>query len=248
MVRTLLKDSFNFLKRFRIDIRKDCLEIHPAVHYTLGGLHINERGETSVQRLFAAGENSSNVHGANRVSGNALAETQVFGTIAGKNASDLAKKNRYPAFSKAAAKKAVCELNYFMEKKKDSVRALDLRKDLKKVMDRYVGLNRNEHGLITCLQKILDIKNNGLPKVQVSRGRIFNVDWLIAIELSMSLILAEAVVRSALFRKNSLGHHFRSDFPKKPKTPKHTCAVMLQESVIVMDKPVKQNFNLSSGL
>ena len=121
MVRTLLKDSFNFLKKFRIDIRKDCLEIHPAVHYTLGGLHINERGETSVQRLFAAGENSSNVHGANRISGNALAETQVFGTIAGKNASDLAKKNQYPAFPKAAAKKAVCELNYFMEKKKDSV-------------------------------------------------------------------------------------------------------------------------------
>jgi len=213
--------------------------VRPAVHYTLGGLHISEKGETSVQGLFAAGENSSNAHGANRISGNALAETQVFGRRAGKYASDLAKKRRHLSFPVGAAKEEARKLSYFMKKKKESVRALALRKELKKIMDQYVGPNRNEHGLTKALQMIVDIKHNGLPKVQVSHGKIFNVDWLIAIEVSMSLNLAEAVVRSALFRKDSLGHHFRSDFPKNPETPKHTFAKVAEENISVMHKRVK---------
>ena len=65
----------------------------PACHYSLGGVKINESTETSVPGLFAAGEVSGNIHGANRISGNALAETQVFGRRAGEFASREAKSH-----------------------------------------------------------------------------------------------------------------------------------------------------------
>lgn len=79
--------QFHRVKYLGIDLVRDPVEVAPACHYSLGGIRMNERAETSVSGLFAAGEVSGNLHGANRISGNALAETQVFGRMAGAGAS-----------------------------------------------------------------------------------------------------------------------------------------------------------------
>ena len=69
-----------------VDIRKEPMEVAPTAHHFMGGIMINEHGETAVRNLFAAGEVTGGVHGANRLGGNALADTQVFGKRAGESA------------------------------------------------------------------------------------------------------------------------------------------------------------------
>lgn len=222
LVNRFFKGRDRYLTRLGINIRKDRMEICPSVHYTLGGLHINEKTETSVPGLFAAGENSSNTHGANRIGGNSLAETQVFGARAGKYASEWAKKKSHGLFPVKDVKEEIRQVNSFVEKKREGIRAPVLKKELRQLMDRYVGPNRKEEGMRKALEKILDLKQNGLTKVQVNRGKIFNTGWYEAVEASMALDLAELITRSALFREETRGHHFRSDFPGALEIPKHT--------------------------
>lgn len=236
----LLKGPDKNLKSLGIDIRKDLLEICPAVHYTLGGVHINEKTETSVQGLFAAGENASNVHGANRISGNALAETQVFGVRAGKYASEYATGRGHGSIPAREITEEIQKWDRFLERKKDGDRPLVLRREMKQAMDRYMGPNRTEEGMKKALQRVLDLKETGLPKVGVAGGTIFNVDWRTAMEVSMTLDLAELVIRSALFRKETRGHHFRPDFPRTLETPQHTLVTKKDHRFDVSYTPVRK--------
>jgi succinate dehydrogenase/fumarate reductase flavoprotein subunit len=117
---------------------------------------------------------------------------------------------------------------------------LILRKELKGVMDRYLGPNRNGEGMEEVLQKVLDLKQNDLPQVEVTGDRIFNVDWRTAVEVSMTLALAELVIRSALMRKETRGHHFRPDFPETLEMPQHTLVRTKEHEIEVAYTPVRR--------
>ncbi len=84
--------KFKLFKRYGIDISKEPILVYPTLHYQNGGLQFNERGETSVPGLFAAGEVTGGVHGENRLGGNSLMDVLVFGRIAGRNAALYAKE------------------------------------------------------------------------------------------------------------------------------------------------------------
>ncbi len=239
-INQLIKIPDRNLISLGIDLRKDRLETSPVVHYTLGGVHINVKTESTLPGLYAAGENASNIHGANRISGNALAETQVFGRRAGLYAAEDAKKKSHGTFPGEDARDELQKWNGFGEKKKDGIRAIVLRKEMKQAMDRYMGANRNEKGMSLVLQKILDLKQNGLPKVEVAAGGVFNVDWRTAIEVAMTLDLAELTIRSALFRKETRGHHFRSDFPETSGKPQHTLVKKKDQDIEVAYKPIRK--------
>jgi succinate dehydrogenase/fumarate reductase flavoprotein subunit len=240
LVHDLLRVPDRNLKKLGIDIRGDRIEVCPAVHYTLGGIHIGEKAETSVPGLFAAGENASNVHGANRISGNALSETQVFGQRAGKFASEHSKGRRHGSLPRGVIREGIEKWDEFMEKKREGIRPLVLRRELKGVMDRYVGPNRSDEGMRNALETVLDLRDNGLPKVEVGGGKIFNTDWRAAIEISMALGLAELVIRAALLRKETRGHHFRADFPETLERPQHTLIRRRGHEVRVMVTPVRK--------
>ncbi|MCK5554083.1 MAG: FAD-binding protein, partial [Deltaproteobacteria bacterium] len=138
IIHEVLKGPDRNLRKLGVDIRKNRIEVRPAVHYTLGGIRINEKTETSVPGLFAAGENASNVHGANRISGNALSETQVFGTRAGRYASDYSRGKPHGSLPAGEIRGEIQRWNEFRRKKGDGIRPLILRKELKGVMDRYL--------------------------------------------------------------------------------------------------------------
>ncbi|MEW6265100.1 MAG: FAD-binding protein [Thermodesulfobacteriota bacterium] len=228
------------LKSLGIDIRKDRLETVPSIHYCLGGVHINVRTESTVPGLYAAGENASNVHGANRISGNALAETQVFGRRAGLYASQYAKTRKQPSFLVQEVKDDLARWQAFQVKKKDGVRAHVLRKEMKAAMDRYLGPNRRQAGMEKALDIILDLRRNGLPQVEAVPGRVFNADWRMAMEVAMTLDLAELVIRSALFRRETRGHHFRPDCPEVMAEPRHTLVKREGQAIAVTYKPVRK--------
>ena len=233
MIKRFVEGPDKLWRGLGIDIRKDRFEICPAIHYTLGGIRINEKTETSVTGLFAAGENSSNVHGANRIGGNALAETQVFGARGGKYGALYAKERPERELPEGQIREEISRLNALREKKKEGVRPLIIRDELRQVMDRYVGPNRNEEGLQTALGKILDLKEIDLPKVQAEGPKIFNTDWAMAMEISKALSLAEIVVRSALVRKESRGHHYRADFQEcLPDTDARHTLISLRENKV----------------
>lgn len=240
LVNELLRVPDTNMRKLGIDIRKDRIEVCPAVHYAMGGIRINEKAETSVPGLFAAGENAGNVHGANRISGNALSETQVFGTRAGKFASEYAKRRQYVALPKEGIKEAMHIWNAFMEKQKEGIRPLVLRRELKQVMDRSMGPNRNAWGMKEALDKVLDLRRNALSRVAVLGGRVFNVDWRTAVETSTALGLAELVIRSALLREETRGHHFRSDFPETLEEPQHTLVRRRGHELEVTFSPVRR--------
>lgn len=238
LVKQFVQGPDRYWQKIGIDIRKDRIEICPAVHYTLGGIRINEKTETTLPGLFAAGENSSNTHGANRIGGNSLAETQVFGARAGKYASDFARQARGGRISRQEIKKEIRKLNQFFKKNKDSLRSPLVRNDLRKIMDQYVGPNRNEQGMTEALRKVLDLRKAVLPRIHVDGDRVFNTDWRTTIELFRAVDLAEMVVRSALFRKESRGHHFRSDFPNSWELAQHTLGAKKGDGVSISFTPV----------
>lgn len=228
-----VKNPNKFWKKNGIDVSKDIFEICPAVHYTLGGIRINNKSETTVPRLFAAGENSSNTHGANRIGGNSLAETQVFGEIAGKQASIMAKKIKSKGLNSNKINSNISIINALFNKKSDGIRPTTLMAELKKLMDDYVGPNRHEEGLKNAQKKVQDFKNYALPKIEVvEKNLIFNLDLLAAIQANMAIELADLIIKSALLRKESRGHHYRSDYLKTSKTPQHTLVKRINDEIV----------------
>ncbi|MFQ5873004.1 MAG: FAD-binding protein [Dehalococcoidia bacterium] len=214
---------FNSLRGLGIDVTKEPIEVKPGIHYCLGGVRINEKAETSVPGLYAAGEVAGNVNGANRTSGNALAETQVFGTRAGRYAAEFAMPMPTPELDNAAIKAEVARMTGYLESKRDPIRPYQLRSKLQAVMEREVGYQRNAEGLAAALKEIRRLREEELPRVQAGVVHGYNYEWQEALELENLLDVAEAVVLSADLRQESRGHHFRTDFPKaREEWLKHT--------------------------
>lgn len=109
-------NQFHYLKDMGIDLRDERVEVWPHAHYTMGGVAIDEKASTSIPGLFAAGEVAGNLHGANRISGNALLETQVFGAIAGSSAADFAWQRKISEWDKKTLENFPEEIIDFLQK------------------------------------------------------------------------------------------------------------------------------------
>lgn len=231
--------QFNRIKYLGLDLTRDSIEVAPACHYSLGGVRINERTETSIPGLFAAGEVSGNVHGANRISGNALAETQVFGRRAGEGASREAKLHtNFPPLISKEIEEEIHRVENFFAPRKDSLRPRELKKRLQRVMEEKVGLKRDDSGLRWAIASIQDLRTE-LPRIRVPAVRVFNYELQEAIEVHFMVRVAELVARAALCRTESRGHHFRSDYPREdPAWLNHTLILKKGESLECTTAPV----------
>jgi len=207
-----------FLKLAKVDITKDPMEVAPTIHYAMGGVRVDaETGASTVPGLFAAGEVAGGLHGANRLGGNSLSDLLVFGKRAGEGAAAEATSN-----SKAAREK----LNE--SEIEDAITALmapldrpagenpyHLQVEIQETMSKYAPIVRDGAGLEVGLQKILQLRERSVVcGTGGSRSLAFNPGWHTATDLHSMLVNAEALLRSALERKESRGAHARSDFSK----------------------------------
>ena len=193
-----------------VDITKEPMEVAPTAHHFMGGVKINENCESSIANLYAAGEASGGVHGANRLGGNALADTQVFGKIAGENAAKAAKTVDFeenPEMFKAEEDRITGLI------KDGSIKPQELKKRIKKLMWEKVSIIRNEKNLNEALKELMEMEK-GLNDLKVEDKKQYNTDLQTALEVINMVQIATLVVKSAILRRESRGAHFREDYPE----------------------------------
>jgi succinate dehydrogenase/fumarate reductase flavoprotein subunit len=211
-----------------IDPIENIISMTIASHFCMGGIRVNEKTETTVPGLYAAGEVMGGVHGAMRLPGVSLTHMIVFGFEAGKQAAAYAHGRKRPDPLPAHNLEKERERVYgFLAPKKEPLTVSHLTKRLQNVMQERVFIFRDREGLSTALEEIRDLKKE-LPRLSVPDFKRFNLEWARAIELSSMFIAAELIVESALFREESRGAHNRRDFPGRDdeKWLKHTSATL----------------------
>ncbi len=239
----MIPSTFKHLLDLDVDIREEPIEIAPAAHYALGGIKINEKGETNITGLYAAGECAGNVQGANRLSGNALTETQVFGTRAGKNAAIYSQKKGHLTAEDDKVANEKKRIMAYLEEKENGSRPLHLKEKIKKIMWKYVGPKREEGGLKRAVKELSRLRENDLAKIYAPNINTYNYEWMEAIEADSMVTVAEIVSAAALLREESRGHHYREDFPEQDdeKWLQHTMVKLDNGKMVVDTAPVIMN-------
>lgn len=183
------------------------LPLAPAAHFFMGGVAINARCETAIPGLFAAGEVSGGVHGANRVGGNALTETLVMGKRAGLGAARYAAKTR----AKRLPPPLAAKLERDTRTKVNGNLSVDpLRQRLQKLMWDQAGILRSREGLGKALETVRELKQTAAQGFRALTAREARQTF----ELLNMLDVAELTVGSALIRAESRGAHYRLDYPE----------------------------------
>jgi succinate dehydrogenase flavoprotein subunit len=203
-----------------IDISKEKMEVGPTAHYSMGGVVVDIKCRTKIRGLLAVGEAISQIHGANRLGGNSLLDTVVFGKIAGGQAARLAKEQgeREKTGPSSLVRRKV---NNSQEKEFDDgmfmvKEPIKFRKEIQELMKQNAGIIREETRLQNGLKRILELKNefyskdSVLKEFKIDDGENVVLTW----QVKSSLVACEATIRSALMRQESRGSHYRSDFPK----------------------------------
>ncbi len=205
-----------------IDISKEKMEVAPTAHYSMGGVVVDIKCRTKIKGLFAVGEVISQIHGANRLGGNSLLDTMVFGKIAGEEAARLAKKTEAPSPLQSNVdnnqKKEEGFVDDYYEGISVAKEPIRFRNEIQELMKQSTGIIREETRLQNGLKRILELKNEFYSKhniIEVSKIDDNNSENIvITLQVKSSLVACEAIIRSALMRQESRGAHYRSDFPK----------------------------------
>jgi len=196
-----------------VDITTEKMEVGPTAHYVMGGIKVHpETQETTVPRMFAAGEAATGLHGANRLGGNSLSDLIVFGKIAGENAALLAKDIEDflpidPVEINNAIEETLAPLN-----RTEGENPAKVVEDLREMMQYKVGIIRTEKLLKEALEDLDDLEKRA-KNTSTGNSRIYNPGWHQALEIDAMIDVSRMCTLAALHRKESRGGHTRDDFP-----------------------------------
>jgi succinate dehydrogenase / fumarate reductase flavoprotein subunit len=195
-----------------IDITHEPMEVGPTCHYSMGGIAVDaETGASDVPGLFAVGECSGGMHGANRLGGNSLSDLLVFGKLTGDGAARHAKEAEPPRIDPAQVAEGTAEMTGYLAQGRED--PYQVHADLQATMHEHVGIFRDAAGLTEALARLEDLKARAARVGVASGGPAYNPGWHLCRELQTLLVCAEAVTRAALLREESRGAHSRLDFP-----------------------------------
>jgi succinate dehydrogenase / fumarate reductase flavoprotein subunit len=228
-----------------VDPIEEPIPVQPAQHYTMGGINCNVKCETSIRGLYAAGECSCvSVHGSNRLGGNSLLETLVFGKIAGEQAGIYAEgttpDGSNDGFMQQALASEKGHLEHFFQGSGDEDPSV-LREEMRQTMVDKVFLFRTKQELTEALEKVEELKKRFNHLRAIDSHKSYNLDLIRAIELEDMVALSEVIVSSALSREESRGSHVRLDFPNRndERFLKHTLAYRTSDGPRIEHSEVK---------
>ena len=197
-----------------IDPAHTPIPVLPAVHYTMGGILADGKTASSMPGLYSVGECSSvGIHGANRLGSNSLTELCVFGKVAGVEAAKFARTvtvNDPSAIAKQAMAAQARALG-IVDQSRGTERIAVLRTEMAKSMESGCGIYRMGETMQATCDKIDELKERYRNLKLDDRSRVYNTEWLLGIELSYLLDVAQAMAYSAFNRKESRGSHQRLD-------------------------------------
>ena len=214
-------------REYGFDLVNDRVEVCPSSHYHMGGIRIDVDCRTSIEGLFAAGEDAGGVHGANRLGGNGVADSIVFGARAGDTMADyISTAPKGEAASAAGASKPqvneICTRWLAPLNRPTGESPFQLRDRMERVMWTKVGVVRNGKDMQEALPEIQDIRqriksaSGSYPTLNTqpsTLNAVYNAPWNETINTENLSFIAEMLTRSALAREESRGAHYRSDFP-----------------------------------
>ncbi|MEU9585337.1 L-aspartate oxidase [Streptomyces werraensis] len=195
-----------------LDITRDPIEVAPTAHYSMGGVWVRpEDHSTDVRGLYAIGEASSGLHGANRLGGNSLVELLVYGRITGRAAAAYSESLSAQPRSAAAVAEARADVDGLLAADgPENVRAL--QRAVRNTMTEHAGVVRDEEGLRTGLAELAAIEKR-MEDVEVHPDIAGFQDLAHAFDLKAAALAARATLEAALERRETRGCHNRSDYP-----------------------------------
>jgi len=200
---------------FGYDLARKPVPVSPTAHYMMGGAVIDIHGRTSVERLYCAGEDSGGVHGANRLGGNGIADSCVYGRLVGKAVAEYLRtdKGKIPETDSDQIEKLI---SYYTEpfNRSNGDGPFELRDRLQELNWNKVGVVRNEKDLSDAVEEFREMKTEAI-KISIQGARAYNMSWNEYISLLNMLEVSQIVAYSAMQRRESRGAHYRSDFPER---------------------------------
>jgi succinate dehydrogenase/fumarate reductase flavoprotein subunit len=195
------------------DLSENAVETAPACHFWNGGIRIDGHCRTTVEGLWAAGEGSAGIHGANRLSGNALTMTQVFGPRAGADAAQYAKESDHGSVDADQVAALRAKVYQFLGRK--GADPIQLRNRLRRLAHMNAGPVREDEAAL----------RHALDEIEVMRGEwaelgtqtdtpVYNQEWIECLQIENMLQCLELVMRASLLRTESRGAAYRRDFPE----------------------------------
>jgi succinate dehydrogenase/fumarate reductase flavoprotein subunit len=222
---------------FGRDLARAPVEVGPTAHFMMGGVVVDPDCRTAMEGLFAAGEDTGGVHGANRLGGNGVAESTVFGGIAGDVMASFVTGRSVLRLSDAAVEAAAARATSPLGCG-DAAEVYAIQRELRDVMWERAGLVRDAEGLATAASAIERLHAR-LQGAGVPGHRALNTAWQDWLNLDSQLTTAELIVASALARRESRGAHWRRDFPSPATTPPVSVRVRRGDGApVVWSEPV----------
>ncbi len=229
--REFIEDRLGYLQEVAveflgIDLAEQPVPVRPGVHYIMGGIKTDVDGATVVPGLYAAGECANvSVHGANRLGANSLLDTVVFGRRSAVHAAEYIKSVDAGSGSDEHLNATKARIQSLMDREPNENWAA-VRNYMANEMTKGIGVFRDQASMEGAKEAIRNV-NERMPKIAIqNKGKVFNTDLIFSLEMEFMADVGNAIVHSALTRKESRGAHFRTDITERDDENwlKHTLA------------------------
>ena len=238
-VRKLFKGMVERCADSGFDLAGGLVEVVPTAHYMMGGVIFKADCSTDLTGLFAAGEDTGGVHGANRLGGNGVANSTVFGGIAGEVMAQWVKGRSHQAYNESELTKSIEAHEIPFHKTSGNIELI--RDELADCMWDQVGISRNRTDLIAARTRLDGLETMLLEMGVGDSNRAFNLTWQDWMNLRNLILVSKSVVEAAISRENSRGAHYREDFPQEGElNTSYFTAVQLQAGkLLIENRPVE---------
>jgi fumarate reductase flavoprotein subunit len=240
-VRKLFKGMVERCADSGFNLAEELVEVVPTAHYMMGGLVFRPDCSTDLPGLFAAGEDTGGVHGANRLGGNGVANSTVFGGIAGDVMAKWVVNQPLPACNMAEVTASIEAHEAPLKRAPGDIELI--RDALAEVMWDDVGISRSKESLQRARTK-LDELDRSLNQMGVGDlQRAYNLTWQDWMNLRNLILVSKSVTEAAIARENSRGAHYREDFPEPGDldTSYFTAVKLLNAQLMIENRPVLFN-------